>query len=103
MDPRTIRVAADRTRRFIRISSTPRSEDRGLRFVVEASPQIPGRDGAIRTPGVANLRDAPRCWELAQTVYTFHCVDDPQIADGQHVRAVKAEHQKHLRGPDPDA
>src|SRR5262245_32022828 len=76
---------------------------RRLRLVVEASAEVPAGDGPIRLPRLANLADAIRRRRLAQPVLTLDRVDDPEVADRQHVGPVQAEHEKHLRGPAADA
>src|SRR5688572_14500761 len=73
------------------------------RLVVEAGPEIPARDRTIRTPRFADSHQPVRRRRFPEPIGTLHGLDDAQVADGQHVGALQAEHQEHLRRPAADA
>src|SRR5690606_23348350 len=72
------------------------------RNVVEAGPQIPARDGSIRTPRLADSREPFGGWRLSKSVGAFHGIDDPEIAHRQDVGPLKPEDEEHLRRPAAD-
>src|SRR5215216_5683460 len=72
-------------------------------LVIEAAPQVPRGDRAIRPPGFANLADPIPGRPLAQAVHVLYRSHDPQIVNREHVRTMKPEHQEHFRRPAADA
>src|SRR4030095_2367537 len=72
-------------------------------FVLEASPQVPAGDGAIRPPGFGDLADAIGLRTLAQAVQPLDRRHDTQVVDRHHVGAMQPEHQEHLGRPPAEA
>src|SRR3954471_22092140 len=68
----------------------------------QAGPQVPTGDRSIRTPLLSKFRQPLRRRNFPHAVRPLDRLDDPQVADREHVRPVQSEHQEHLRGPASD-
>src|SRR5271166_1793073 len=73
------------------------------RLYVQALPQIPACNRAIRSPGLCDFLHHGRLGPLAFLVMLLDGSLHAVIANRQNIRTPQGEHQKHVRRPDADA
>ena len=69
----------------------------------ETRPQVPTGNGSIRPPRLPDFRQALGRRQRAKLIRSLDGFDDAEVPDGQHIRAMQAEHQEHLSRPAPDS
>src|SRR5690554_2024105 len=72
------------------------------RLRVEQPPEIPRRDGAVRSPALADLLHAFGCRHGPQSIGALNALAHAKVAGGKHIGAAEAEHEEHLHRPGPD-
>jgi len=70
-----------------------------LRNAVQAAPQIPARDAAVRVPTRRDAYHLRGIGQRIETVSLLHRASYSQITYRHHVRPGERENEEHLRGP----
>jgi len=65
----------------------------------EAAPEIPGRNRAVWPPLQRQFLHLFGRWQLFQAIDFLDCHAHAEVAYGQDVPALQAEHEEHVRGP----
>src|SRR5512132_4701470 len=69
------------------------------RHRIEAAPQLPRRNRAVRRPGRAELAHARERNLAPLEIVQAQCLLQAEVVERKHVGAQQVEHQEHLRGP----
>src|SRR5579872_6066604 len=77
------------------------SSHRGV--AIQAAPEIPGGDRAIRMPAFGELLDLLRLGKLTQPIGFFDRRADAEVSRRQNVGTAQSEDQKHVGSPNADA
>lgn len=70
---------------------------------LDEPPHVPGGDGAVRAPLLAELLHLRGAGYVLQPIEHLHALAHPEVGRGEHVRAREGEDHEHVDAPVADA